>query len=62
MQSSTLSMKCAVSQGSILGPFVFICAINDINIISNFIYAIVYADDTSVWFNKVVYIIPEQTR
>ena len=47
----TLPIKCRVPQGSILGPLLFICSMNDIGNISDFLYTILYADDTSVLLN-----------
>ena len=51
VQSATLPIKCGVPQGSILGPLLFICSMNDIGNISDFLYTILYADDTSVLLN-----------
>ena len=51
VQSATLPIKCGVPQGSILGPLLFICSKNDIGNISDFLYTILYADDTSVLLN-----------
>ena len=46
--SETHPIKCGVPQGSILGPLLFIIYVNDICNISNFLFNIMYADDTSV--------------
>ena len=51
VQSATLPIKCGVPQGSILGPLLFICSLNDIGNISDILYRILYADDTSVLLN-----------
>ena len=48
IQSETRSMKCGVPQGSILGPLLFIVYMNDICNVSELLYTIMYADDTSV--------------
>ena len=50
-QSSTLPINCGVSQGSILGPLLFINTMNDIGTVSRFLYSIRYADDTCVLLN-----------
>ena len=44
----THPIKCGVPQGSILGPLLFIIYVNDICNISNMLFNIMYADDTSV--------------
>ena len=48
VKSDTLPIKCGIPQGSILGPLLFICSLNDIGNISDFLYTILYADDSSV--------------
>ena len=50
-QSETLPIKFGVPQGSILGPLLFICVMNGIGNVSDFLYTILYADDTSVLLN-----------
>ena len=47
VKSDTLPIKCGVPQGSILGPLLFICLMNDIGNISYFSHTILYAHDTS---------------
>ena len=54
-QSEILPIKCGVPQGSILGPLLFICDMNDIGNVSDFLYTILYADDTSVLLNGKCY-------
>ena len=49
-----LSINCGVPQGSILGPLLFIIYTNDINDIINvskFANAIMFADDTNLFFS-----------
>ena len=48
VRSSTKPIQCGVPQGSILGPLLFIITMNDIGIVSDFLYSNLYADDTSV--------------
>ena len=48
IQSETRSIKCGVPQGSIFGPLFFIIYMNDICNVSQLLYTIMYADDTSV--------------
>ena len=52
VKSDTLLIKCRVPQG-IPGPLLFICSMNDIGNISDFLCTILYADadDTSVLLN-----------
>ena len=51
IQSTTLPISCGVPQGSILGPLLFIITLNDIGNVSEFLYTILYADDTCVLLN-----------
>ena len=48
IQSETRSIKCRVRQGSIFCPLLFIIYMNDICNVSELLYTIMYADDTSV--------------
>ena len=51
IQSKIISVKCGVSHGSILGPLLFIIYMNDICNVSDLLYTILYADDTSILLN-----------
>ena len=55
MLSTTMSIKWGVPQGSNLGPQLCICTMNDIRNISDFLYTILYADDTCVLLNEKHY-------
>ena len=46
--SKTESVTCGVPQGSILGPISFIIYVNDISQVSNTIFPILFADDTTI--------------
>ena len=48
IESKVLSIKYGVPQGSILGPLLFIIYMNDLFNVSNFLFTILYADDTCV--------------
>ena len=50
-QSSMLTIKCGVPQGSILGPLFFIVYINDLANASKVTKSLLFADDTSIFYS-----------
>ena len=51
VKSATLTIKCEVLQGSVLGPLLFLIYINDIHRVSELLNFHLFADDTSLLFS-----------
>jgi hypothetical protein len=49
--SNVQNITCGVPQGSILGPLLFLLYVNDLANASNVLFAILFADDTNLFFN-----------
>ena len=50
-ESDVMTIKMGVPQGSILGPLLFSICINDLVTVSNKLNFLMYADDTTIYFN-----------
>ena len=50
-ESDVMAIKTGVPQGSILGPLLFSICINDLVTVSNKLNFLMYADDTTIYFN-----------
>ena len=48
-KANSLTIKCGVPQGSILGPLLFIAYVNDLYRPSNIFKPIMFADDTNLF-------------
>ena len=47
VQSSTKHVSCGVPQGSILGPLLFLLYVNDLAMVSESLFTLLFADDTN---------------
>ena len=50
--SDHLKMTCGVSQGSVLGPLLFLIYINDLPNVSKLLTFYLFADDTNIYFKS----------
>ena len=50
-KSESLTIKCGVPQGSLLGPLLFLVYMNDLSRSSEILSIILFADDTNLFFS-----------
>ena len=49
--SSMQNISCGLPQGSILGPLLFLIYVNDLATVSEYIFSILFADDTNMFMS-----------
>ena len=59
--TSSISVKCGVPPGSILGPLLFLLYVNDIYNVSSVLFTLLFADDTNVFVQGKNIINPVRT-
>ena len=51
VKSDSMTIKCGVPQGSVLGPLLFLIYMNDISKCSNILSSILFADGTNLFYS-----------
>ena len=54
--STTLPIICGVSQGSVVGPLLFLIYVSDLASVSKVLKFYLFADDTSIYFDSMIYL------
>ena len=54
-KTSSADIKCGIPQRSILGPLFFLIYINDLNLTSDILDPIMFADDTNLFYSIFSY-------